>query len=85
MRLAMLRANFVGIYPFIDGNGRTSRLQLNLILMKSGFPSSIIRVENSLADYTALVKEYTTQDYADFAELVTKEVESLLDLYLTVI
>ncbi|WP_338450677.1 Fic family protein [Niallia oryzisoli] len=36
-RGAMLHANFVGIYPFIDGNGRTARLLLNLELMKDGF------------------------------------------------
>ena len=37
---AMLNAIFVGIHPFIDGNGRTSRLLLNLELMKSGYYSS---------------------------------------------
>ena len=41
----MLHANFVGIHPFIDGNGRTARLLLNLELMKEGFPPVIIKVE----------------------------------------
>lgn len=34
VRGAVLYAIFVGIHPFIDGNGRTSRLLLNLELMK---------------------------------------------------
>ncbi|MEG0440389.1 MAG: Fic family protein [Solibacillus sp.] len=37
-RGVMLHAIFVGIHPFIDGNGRTAHLLLNLELMKDGFP-----------------------------------------------
>ena len=47
----MLRAIFVGIHPFIDGNRRTSRLLLK-----------IIKVENRLANYEVLDKAHTTQD-----------------------
>lgn len=85
VRSAMLHAIFVGIHPFIDGNGRTSRLLLNLELMKSGYPPIIIRVENRLAYYNALDKTHTTEDYKDFIELVAKEVEASLDLYLSAI
>lgn len=41
-RGAMLYAIFGGIHPFIDGNGRTARLLLNLELMKDGFPPVIM-------------------------------------------
>lgn len=85
IRGAMLHVIFVGIHPFIDGNGRTSRLLLNLELMKSGYPPVIIRVENRLAYYNALDKAHTTADYADFIELVAKEVEASLDLYLSAV
>lgn len=85
IRGAMLHVIFVGIHPFIDGNGRTSRLLLNLELMKSGYPPVIIRVENRLAYYNALDKAHTTSDYADFIELVAKEVEASLDLYLSAV
>lgn len=84
-RGAMLHSLFVGIHPFIDGNGRTSRLLLNLELMKSGYPPIIIRVENRLAYYSALDKAHTTKDYEDFIELVAKEVEASLDLYLSTV
>lgn len=82
-RGAMLHAIFVGIHPFIDGNGRTSRLLLNLELMKDGFPPVIIKVENRLVYYEALDKAHTTEDYQDFISLVEHEVESSLDLYLS--
>jgi len=85
VRGAMLHVIFVGIHPFIDGNGRTSRLLLNLELMKSGYPPIIIRVENRLAYYNALDKAHTTEDYMDFVELVAKEVEASLDLYLSAV
>ncbi|WP_146552554.1 Fic family protein [Rummeliibacillus sp. SL167] len=84
-RGAMLHAIFVGIHPFIDGNGRTSRLLLNLELMKNGFPPVIIKVENRLAYYEALDKAHTTEDYSDFILLVEQVVEESLDLYLNAI
>ncbi len=53
-RAAKVHANFVGIHPFIDGNGRTSRLLMNLELMKAGYPPCVITVWNRLAYYEAL-------------------------------
>jgi Fic family protein len=84
-RGAMVHAIFVGIHPFIDGNGRTSRLLLNLELMKDGFPPVIIKVKNRLAYYEALDKAHTTENYHDFIQLVKTEVEDSLDLYLRAI
>jgi len=81
-RGAMLHAIFVGIHPFIDGNGRTARLLLNLELMKDGYPPVIIKVENRLAYYEALDTAHTTKDYRDFISLVEAAVEDSLDLYL---
>jgi len=84
-REAMLPILFVGIHPFIDGNGRTSGLLLNLELMKAGYPPIVIKVENRLAYYNALDKAHTTEDYIDFIQLVAKEVEHSLDLYLSTV
>ena len=83
-RGAMLHAIFVGIHPFIDGNGRTARLLLNLELMKEGFPPVIIKVANRLEYYDELDKAHTTKDYNDFIQLVATEVEDSLNLYLSV-
>ncbi|MEE1132603.1 MAG: Fic family protein [Caryophanon sp.] len=85
VRGAMLHAIFVGIHPFIDGNGRTSRLLLNLELMKEGYPPIVIRVENRLAYYEALDKSIAQQDFTDFIRLVSEEVERSLNLYTSVI
>ena len=85
MRGAMLHAIFVGIHPFIDGNGRTSRLLLNLELMKEGYPPIIIRVENRLAYYEAIDKSIAQNEFTDFIKLVGQEVERSLDLYLSVL
>lgn len=84
-RGAMLHIFFVGIHPFIDGNGRTSRLLLNLELMKNGFPPIVIKVENRLAYYEALDKAHTQKEYGDFLKLVAIEVEDSLNLYLSAI
>jgi Fic family protein len=40
--LASAHARFEQIHPFLDGNGRTGRLVLNLILVRLGFPPAII-------------------------------------------
>src|SRR5699024_2215303 len=53
-RSAKLHTIFVSVHPFIDGNGRTARLLLNLELMKDGYPPVIIKVEDRLAYYEAL-------------------------------
>lgn len=81
-RAAMVHVIFVGKHPFIDGNGRTSRLLLNLELMKSGYPPVIIKKENRLSYYSALDKAYTTNDNKDFISITVEELNATLDLYL---
>lgn len=84
-RAALLHIRFVGIHPFVDGNGRTSRLLLNLELMKNGYPPIIIRAENRVRYYNALDKAHTAGDNQDFLQLVVEEINRSLDLYLHVI
>lgn len=81
-KATMVHIIFVGIHPFIDGNGRTSRLLLNLELMKNGFPPIVIKNANRLEYYAALDKAHTTGDSSDFIKMVAKETESMLDRYL---
>lgn len=45
---------FVYIHPFFDGNGRTVRLVMNLLLMKEGFPPAIILTNDRQKYYSAL-------------------------------
>lgn len=53
-RAAKVHADFVAIHPFIDGNGRTSRLLMNIELMKAGYPPCVITVEKRLSYYEVL-------------------------------
>lgn len=75
----------MGIHPFIDGNGRVSRILLNLELLNVGFPPIVIKTEDRLVYYDALDKAHIEEDYSDFIELVTKEVNHTLDLYLDLV
>ena len=82
IRAALLHGELVKIHPFIDGNGRTSRLLMNLDLMNSGYNPVIIKKESRLKYYEALDKAHTTSDYTDFVKLVTKLEVEMLKKYL---
>ena len=80
-RAARVHGEFVKIHPFTDGNGRTSRLLMNLILMQSGFPATVIEVEQRLAYYEALDIAHCTGDYSRFIALVADSVKSSFEPY----
>ena len=85
IRAALLHGEIVKIHPFIDGNGRTSRLLMNLDLMNSGYNTVIIKKESRLKYYEALDKAHTTGNYTDFVKLVTKLEIEMLKKYLELI
>ena len=85
IRAALLHGELVKIHPFIDGNGRTSRLIMNMELMRCGYVPVIIKKDNRLKYYEALDKAHTTGDYTDFVKLVTKAENEMLDRYLEVL
>lgn len=74
-RAARMHADLVVIHPFTDGNGRTSRLAMNLELMRAGFPTVVIPVEQRAAYYENLDAVGTRQDYAPFIRQVVALVE----------
>lgn len=69
-RAAHVHARFVGIHPFIDGNGRTSRLLMNLELLKNGYPPAVLPVERRLDYYTALDCAQVDNHFDDFVKLI---------------
>lgn len=81
-RAARLHTDFVKIHPFIDGNGRTARLLLNLELMKAGYPPVIIRNKDRARYYSSLDKACTIGDYDQFISLVVESLNRSLDMYL---
>lgn len=78
---AYIHVDFVGIHPFVDGNGRTSRLLMNLELMKSGYPPVVIPVEQRLRYYQALDLAHLENNYKPFLELVVGSVEQSFKPY----
>jgi Fic family protein len=72
---------FVSIHPFIDGNGRVSRLLLNLILMRFGFPIAVITKEDRQRYYEALGESDHSRDLSSLLTLVVESVEESLEQY----
>jgi Fic family protein len=72
----------VSIHPFIDGNGRTARLLMNLILMMKGYPPALIRKEDRLAYINALEKAQLGGSRDDYDKIIMKAVNRSMDIYL---
>lgn len=84
---ADIHAELVGIHPFIDGNGRTSRLVMNLILLRAGFPIANISGDraNRLDYYSALNASHLDHKDEPFRLLVAKYVRDSLFRYLAMV
>lgn len=84
---AEMHERLVTIHPFIDGNGRTSRLMMNLILLQHGYPIANIKgdYESRMKYYTALEKTQTGNDKKDFILLVIDVVKDSLERYLSIL
>ncbi len=80
-RAARVHADFVKIHPFVDGNGRTGRLLMNLELLKAGFPAVILPVEQRLRYYAALDEAHVHGRYADFLKLIVACVQQGFERY----
>lgn len=74
--------SLVSIHPFSDGNGRTSRLLMNLLLMQAGFPPAIIRKEERLEYINSLEKAQSGGGLDDFYNLIYEALDRSLDIYL---
>ena len=63
-RVALFHLRFESIHPFIDGNGRTGRLLMNLQLVKEGLPAVNIKYTDRRSYYDAF-DEYARNNSAD--------------------
>ena len=80
-RAAHVHARFVGIHPFVDGNGRTSRLLMNLELLKSGYPPAVLAVERRLDYYAALDHAHVDHNFNDFIVLMATSAKEAFEPY----
>lgn len=81
---SILHHKLVYIHPFFDGNGRTSRLVMNIILMQSGFPLVIV-LKNDRRRYYRTLALADKENYAPFVNFIARTVERTLDIYLKIL
>ena len=72
---------FVWIHPFFDGNGRTVRLAMNLLLMRKGFPPAII-LKNDRKKYYEALNQANNGNYQKLILLMCQAQERTLNIYL---
>lgn len=83
---AYLHDELVRIHPFIDGNGRTSRLLMNLYLLRNGYVIITLKGSNDakVSYYIALEKSHTEHLPEDFQQLVVEAEIAALRKYLSI-
>lgn len=82
---AWTHAEFVRIHPFVDGNGRTSRLLMNYQLLLNGYLPISVAKENRIDYYNALEQYAVNGNLKPFADFIAESEEARLDEYIKLI
>ena len=84
-RIARFHLEFEGIHPFIDGNGRTGRLIMNLDLIRNGYPAINVKFADRKKYYDAFDAYYRDGSAEKMTELIAGYVNERLDEYLEIL
>ena len=84
-RIALFHLEFEGIHPFIDGNGRTGRLILNLDLIRNGYPPINVKFTDRKRYYDAFDAFYKDNDATPMTELIAEYIDLRFDDYFVVL
>lgn len=76
-RLAEIHNDFEKIHPYLDGNGRTGRLLLNLLLVRLGYPPAIV-FKNERTRYLTAMRRADKGEYGPLGELIARAVTNNL-------
>jgi len=82
---ARFHLDFEGIHPFIDGNGRTGRLVLNLMLMQAGYPPIDIKFTDRRAYYDCFDNYFNHGDPEQMVTMIGRYLKERLAQYLTIL
>ena len=82
LRSVFLHHRLVFVHPFLDGNGRTTRLAANLVSMSAGYPPVVLRVGDRRR-YYACLEEADRGRYKAFAAFILRAVDEALVVYLS--
>lgn len=75
---SLFHLKFEGIHPFVDGNGRTGRLILNLFLMQNGYPPINVKFTDRKRYYEAFDNYYRYGSSAAMTEIIANNLEERL-------
>ena len=79
-KAALFHLLFEGIHPFVDGNGRTGRLILNLMLMQSGYPPVNVKYSDRKRYYEAFDTFYRDNSSLDLIRIISESCQERLRL-----
>ena len=85
-RVSQFHMEFETVHPFIDGNGRTGRLLLNLELMKEGYPPINIKFSDRKRYYECFTSYHKNgEDPSEMVSLVGEYLEEELLKYIEIV